>query len=423
MTGATTLTGAATISSTLTVADATTLNNGLTVTGNTRTGTLSATSDASVGGNLSVTGNTNTGTLSSTRTDAGILSAGNTSITGTLSTTGVASIGDNLTVANNTRTGTLSVTGATTLNGDLLVKGRNLYDSVMKYDTSKVNVIDTAAMLEKYARRFTRNVKLNLAPGRTLGKYNVGDSVYVKGKTLDEFLYDMTNVPIPATYTAPTAGVSSNKLNSYEIGTDMTSLGPINLSYSYIQNDGGDMVVNSEVFYRNGTTLGAGVSSDVNAGTLSGTNRYLTSTISYTVNVSYGAGPVKNDNLGAPSPAGRIGASNVTSTAITITPYQNIYWGVATNPLAINYLQNPAKSNVGKSKNFSMSGLVNQHIFYAYPFELGALSLISIGGFYSKDAFTETIINLTNASGYTAQYYLYVSKEYFNGSVNNIIYQ
>ena len=313
--------------------------------------------------------------------------------------------------------------GTVKIDNDLIVKGLKINDSIMKYDTSKVNVIDTAAMLNNYARKFTKNVKLNLAAGRTLGKYNVGDSVYVKGKTLDEFLYDMTNVSIPATYSAPTVSVSSNKSSEYEIGTNMTTVGPVGLSYSYNQRDGGTMVANSEVFYKNGTTLGAGVSSDASAGTLSGTSRYLTTSISYSVNVSYNAGPIKNDNLGAPSPTGQIGASNVTSGSITISPFQNIYWGVATNPLSIDYLQNPAKSSVGKAKSFSMTGLVNQHIFYAYPVALGALTAISIGGFDSKNAFDQSIINLTNASGYTAQYYLYVSQNYFNGSVNNIIFQ
>ena len=140
----------------------------------------------------------------------------------------------------------------------------------------------------------------------------------------------MTNVPIPATYSTPTVGISSNKSSSYEIGTDMTSLGSVNLSYSYNQYDGGTMVANSQVFYKNGTSLGAGVSSDVNAGTLSGTSRYLTSSISYYVNVTYNAGPVKNDNLGAPSPTGQIGASNVSSGSITISPFQNRYWGKST---------------------------------------------------------------------------------------------
>jgi len=313
--------------------------------------------------------------------------------------------------------------GNVKIDENLFVKDRNIYDSIMKFSTSKLNVDDTAAMLANYARKFTKNVKLNLASGRTLGKYNVGDSVYVKGKTLDEFLYDMTNVSIAATYSAPTAGITSNKSSSYEIGTDMTSLGPVSLSYSYTQNDGGTMVASSQVFYKNGTTLGTGVSSDATAGTLSGTSRYLTASISYSVNVSYNAGPVKNDNLGVPSPAGQIGASNVSSGSITISPFQYIYWGGTTDPLVDNYLQNPAKSSVGKAKSFSMTGLVNQYIFYAYPIALGPLTVISIGGFDSKNTFTETIINLTNASGHTAQYYSYVSQNYFNGSVNNIIFQ
>ena len=278
-------------------------------------------------------------------------------------------------------------------------------------------VVDTAAMLEKYARKFTKNVKLNLASGRTLGKYNVGDSVYVKGKTLDEFLYEMTNVPIPATYTAPTVGVSSNKSSSYEIGTDMTSLGPVNLSYSYIKNDGGEMVVNSEVFYKNGTTLGAGVSSDVNAGTLSGTSRYLISSISYYVNISYDQGAVKNDNLGVPSPTGRIGASNVSSGSITISPFQNRYWGKSTTESITNYLQN-AENNAG-SKAYTLSNLVmnNEYIFFAYPTSLGTSTFV-LNGF--PTVFSTYVQSFNNAQGYPLTYRVYVSPEKYTGTITSL---
>jgi hypothetical protein len=315
--------------------------------------------------------------------------------------------------------------GVVKIDSNLFVKGRNVYDSIMKYDTSKVNVVDTAAMLEKYARKFTKNVRLNLASGRTLGKYNVGDSVYVKGKTLDEFLYEMTNVPIPATYTAPTAGISSNKSSSYEIGTDMTSLGPVNLSISYIKNDGGDSIANSKVFYKkdaNGpfVSLGAGVSSDVNAGTLSGTSRYLTSSITYYVNISYDSGAVKNDNLGVPSPTGRIGASNVSSASITISPFQNRYWGKSTTESISNYLQN-AENNAG-SKSYTLSNLVmnNEYVFFAFPEVLDPLgtSTFVLNGF--PTVFSPSVRTFNNAQGYPLTYRVYVSPEKYTGTITSL---
>ena len=312
--------------------------------------------------------------------------------------------------------------GIVKIDSNLFVKGRNVYDSIMKYDTSKVNVVDTAAMLEKYARKFTKDVKLNLAPGRTLGKYNVGDSVYVKGKTLDEFLYEMTNVSIPYTYTAPTAGISSNKSSSYEIGTDMTSLGPVNLSISYNKYNGGDSVANSKIFYKKDgdgpwVSLGAGVSSDINAGTLSGTSRYLTSSISYKVNVSYNAGPVEDDNLGVPSPAGQIGASNVTGGPITISPFQNRYWGKSTTESITNYLQN-AENNAG-SKAYTLSNLVmnNEYIFFAYPSGLGVSTFV-LNGF--PTVFSTYVQTFNNAQGYPLTYRIYVSPEKYTGTITSL---
>jgi len=217
--------------------------------------------------------------------------------------------------------------------------------------SGKVNISDTAAMLQKYARKFTKNVKLNLATGRTLGKYNVGDSVYAAGKTLDEFLYDISTVQIAPSYSAPTASVSISGTTSFEIGTRMDLLPNINLLYTFNKADAGlEVSPSTAIFYKNGVSLGAGVTSDAAAGTVSGATRILTTSINYTVqNISYTDGAIKNDNLGNPYPTGKIaaGAINGSNTA-SITTFQYSYYGASTTSVVSDYFKTTLKS-AGKS--------------------------------------------------------------------------
>ena len=315
--------------------------------------------------------------------------------------------------------------GSVKIDNDLYVNGLKINDSIMKYDTSKVDVVDTAAMLTNYARKFTKNVKLNLASGRTLGKYNVGDSVYVKGKTLDEFLYDISTVQIVPTYYGPSSSVGISGTTSYEIGTRMDLLPAISLTHSFTQNDAGaEASPSTAIYYKGGVSMGEDVTTDIAAGNVSGSTRILTTPINYTVQrISYAAGNIKNDNLGNPYPTGKIIAGTIDGgNTASITTFQYSYYGPSTTSVVSDYFKTTIKS-AAKSQTLSFSSLVNEYIFYAYPSALGDLSSIKIGGFESLDAFNKTTVNLVNASGYSMPYIVYTSNNFFNIPVNGIIFQ
>jgi len=497
VTGATTLTGATTISSTLTVADATTLNNGLTVTGNTRTGTISATSDASVGGNLLVTGNTNTGTLSttgvatigdnlvvtnntrtgtlsvtgattltgattisstltvadattlnngltvigntntgtlsSTRTDAGILAAGNTTITGTLSTTGVATIGDNLVVTNNTRTGTLSVTGAVKVDGNLFVKSLNVSDSILrfsdsiaKFSVTKLNAADTASLsnrigtLSSGSNKFTADLKVNYGGG-SFGKYTNGQTIPAAGKTIDEVFNDILTKIIPPTYNRPTISISASPSPyTVEIGSSF----PVTLSISYTQNQGGALI--STTYKKSGVSLGVGVNVD--------SVRNITTNRIFSAITSYAKGDVLNNNLSQPDSTGIITAGSTTEVTLTYTPASYKYWGMTTNSSA-NITDADILATVGGNKEWATSKLKSsftitgpggagpvKYAFYAVPSATsGTITSITAGGFESIAAFDKLTRNFTNAQGYVVSYDIYVQKNSGTDNVTLII--
>ncbi len=315
--------------------------------------------------------------------------------------------------------------GNVKIDGNLLVKGLNINDSVMKYDTSKVNVVDTAAMLAKYARRFTKNVKVVLN-GRNLGKYNDGDSVYVKGKTLDDFLYDISTLQVAASYSAPS--VSTNiSTTSLEIGTRMDLRASISLSKSFNPGSAGlEATPSTAIYYKDGVSLGAGVTTDALAGTVSGSTRLLLSTITYQVkNVSFTAGTVKLDNLGNPSPYSLASpgypAGSIDGSSVSITTFQNRYWGKSTTESISNYLQNT--ENNSTSKAYSLSNIVmnNEYIFFAYPSALNTVTTITLNGF--PTIFNTYLQTFNNAQGYPLQYRIYVSPEKYTGTISSLIVQ
>lgn len=261
--------------------------------------------------------------------------------------------------------------------------------------------------------KFTNNVTINLAGSKSLGKYANGATIPSAGKTLDEFLLDLVTESIHPSYQAPYVSISSNKSASYEIGT---SIGLVTLNSGYGQRNGGAMT--STTYYKNGVSLGAGVNSN--------THENLTTSISYSVTMTYGVGPVLNDNLGNPDPYGQIAAGS-TSSSLTISPFAYKYFGAsASNTIndAIFLLAGTSKE-VASSKaksNFNVpisSGA--KYIFYAYPASLGTLTSITVEGFGSFDAFSVFTQDVTNASGHVQSYKIYISNNSFESDVNNII--
>jgi hypothetical protein len=259
--------------------------------------------------------------------------------------------------------------------------------------------------------KFTNDVTIKLSGSKSLGKYANGATIPTAGKTLDEFLLDLVTESIPPTYDEPSVTISDDKNASYEIGTN---IGTVTLSSSFTQNNAG--AVTGTTYFKDDVSLGAGVSTN-NHGVLS-------TSISYSVTVTYGAGTtVKNNNLGTPDATGQIPAGS-KSSSLTISTFANKYWGSSTsNSIDDATLIAGTNENSGKAKSTFTVPITggSKYIFYAYPASLGALSSISVEGFGSLDAFTLTTRNVTNASGHSQSYNIYISNNNFASSVNNII--
>ena len=272
---------------------------------------------------------------------------------------------------------------------------------------------DTAAMLAYYAKRFTKDVTLHLATGKSLGKYLNNATIPATGKTLDEFLYDISTESIHPTYLQPVVSLTTSPIGAtVEMGYNP---GLVTLSNIFTQNNGG--AVTATTYYKNDISLGGGVTTN-SPGT-------ITSNITYKVIVNYAQGPILNDNLGIPDATGRISAGTATSAYITFTPQSKKYWGASNSSSVSNatlitnseYYASPAKTVFG----ITISG--TQFVYYAYPAVGADLTSILVGGFESINSFTKSIQSVTNSSGYTQNYKVYISNNNFSANLNSIIIQ
>jgi hypothetical protein len=354
---------------------------------------INTVSGSKVIGNIS--GNAATATLATNATTAGNITAtSNTTLTSLSSLTAVGTI----------TTGTWSGTAVAIAKGGTGLTAAGTDGQILTSTNTGTLTWTTAT-----AAKFTNDVTIKLSGSKSLGKYANGATIPTAGKTLDQFLLDLVQETVPPTYTAPTVSISSTQSGSYEIGTNIN----VTLSNTFTQNNGGSAT--GTTYFKNSVSLGTGVSTN-NHGVLS-------TSISYSVTVTYGAGTtILNNNLGTPDATGQIPAGS-KSSSLTISPFAYKYWGSsASNTIDDATLRAGTNENSGKAKSsFTIPISGTNYIFYAYPASLGALSSISVGGFDSFETFTKTTRDVTNASGYTQSYNIYISNNRFTVDVSNII--
>lgn len=211
-------------------------------------------------------------------------------------------------------------------------------------------------------------ITVELGANGSLGGYSTGD-VIADGTPIKTIIKKLLAKQIPPTYTAPTVSITNNSgtaPGSYEIGTTITP----KLKATYNKNDGGNLTsINISPNVASGLT--SPLTGDV-------ASFALTDTVSYRADVSYEAGPIKNDNLGEPYPSTAIPAGTKYSNYLTFTPYkQGYFWGVldsssSTTPLTSTIIRNGTKKNgaysSGNITGIKASSVANRkRIFVACP--------------------------------------------------------
>jgi hypothetical protein len=281
-----------------------------------------------------------------------------------------------------------------------------------KSDTSfLLQKVDTAVILAMYAKKFTKDVKIN---GTSLGKYANGATIPAKGKTLDEFLEDLVSNSIPPTFYPPSVSIGANPgFGNYEIGYVP---GLVTLNNTYTQNNGG--AVTSALYYKDGSSTPLTAGNSITLDTLK-------TAVSFRVVVNYAKGTgTKPDNLGAQFDntitAGSISSSN------SYTPYSKRFWGGITTPFLENQTYkiedfSPSSDQNGSNKafsfNFTPSG--RQYIFVAY-LASNAADITKVTWGSLDYTFTKSLVWFENARGYKQLYKIFTSTETYDAGITGI---
>lgn len=122
-------------------------------------------------------------------------------------------------------------------------------------------------------------------------------------------------------------------------------------------------------------------------------------------------GPFSTDKtwtLSVNDGSGRPGAGATASTSLVFRNKR--YWGVSPNttltgPEIIALSSEFSTSRVKDITYNASGGTGSNYIYYAYPTSFGNLNAVTVGGLAFSD-YTTTVVNFTNASGYTSQYNL-----------------
>ena len=253
----------------------------------------------------------------------------------------------------------------------------NESDMVITSDTDELYYIDSTKTPHALgSSKSTEEVEVNLGSGGSVGGLATGDTIPA-GTTLDELITMLTQKSVPATYTQPgvTCRVSSGTAaGSYEVGTSITTT----LQATFTQNDAGALTTLAINKSGEGSPIISGATSpqttDAQTFTLG------EETVSFTATASYAAGPVKNDNLGKPSPEGQIQAGSKTSAAVSFVGKRNLFYGTgtgATPEMTSELIRGLANKKLGPANGTTFDINVaagQQYVVIAYPATLRNLT-------------------------------------------------
>lgn len=257
----------------------------------------------------------------------------------------------------------------------------------------------------------SKEFEVNLGNGGTVGGLKTGDTIDA-GTTLDELIQMLVQKRVPATYTQPTVACrvsGGTAAGAYEVGTEINT----NIQGIFTKNDAGE--VNNMKIYKDGSEV---LSQGTSPITAEGQTFTLTDgSVVFKAEATYAEGPIKNDNLGSPSPDGHIMAGTKTSGNVTFTGQRKSFWGsgVGQLPEITSEFVRALKGNkLGPSQGntFDINVAVgDQYIAFAYPATIRDVSKVeyveTTDGTMAQN-FTKTTISVNGANGATgADYKVY----------------
>lgn len=251
----------------------------------------------------------------------------------------------------------------------------NESDIVITSDTDEIVYIDeTKTQKPLGSSKSKQEWEVQLGSGGTVGGLKTGDTI-PEGTTMDELIKLLTQKSVPASYVQPgvTCRVSAGtSAGSYEVGTEINTT----IQGTFTQNDAGALT-QIEVL-KNGVSILSQAASPIT--TEAQTFTLGEETVSFTAKATYAAGPVKNDNLGQPSPDGQIKAGSKISSAVSFTGKRNLFYGTgvgAAPEASSEVVRGLANKKLGPTNGTSFNinvAVGQQYVIIAYPATLRDLT-------------------------------------------------
>lgn len=234
----------------------------------------------------------------------------------------------------------------------------------------------------------------NLTDGKTISR----------DLTLAQFIKQMVQKAIPASYTQPSVSLVNNggqAAGNVEAGSSVN----IKLRANFTKNDAGDLTALE--IKKGAEQVATGSSSPVD---YSSAEALIVGdeTVTFTATATYGEGEIKNNNLGEPSPDGHITAGSKNSSGYNITGKRNAFYGTGVgatpelNSANIRSLTNKKLAPANGNTITINVAAGQQYVIIAYPATLRDITQIKYEetndiGALSK--FTKTQVQVADARG------------------------
>lgn len=251
----------------------------------------------------------------------------------------------------------------------------NESDIVITSDTDEIVYIDeTKTQKPLGSSKSKQEWEVQLGAGGTVGGLKTGDEIPA-GTTLDDLIKLLTQKSVPASYTQPgvTCRVSTGTAaGSYEVGTEINTT----IQGAFSQNDAGALTT-IEIL-KNGSSILSQATSPITSEAQTFT--LGEETVSFTAKATYADGPIKNDNLGQPSPDGQIKAGSKTSSAVSFVGKRNLFYGTgvgAAPEVTSELVRGLANKKLGPANGTSFNinvAVGQQYVIIAYPATLRDLT-------------------------------------------------
>ena len=292
-------------------------------------------------------------------------------------------------------------------NGEPLFVGNEVADKdVLAYDKAQekwvnktLSQLDAKAVLEA-------DITVQQGVNGTVGGVKTGD-LLPKGMTLQKVLEKILIKQIAYTYTKPTLTFTISTTEA-EVGTQLTGIGA-KAKFNDTKGDAGD--VTSLEFLFNGVQVQTATSmaKNVDVPCNEPYDVYTEGNQVMTAKVSYAAGPIKNDNLGDPSPAGQVQAGTLTQTK-NLYGYRKTFvssGATGTTPTTsgeVRAFSRSMRSDTNKSFNINVN-VGDKFFCIATPHTLKSVIAVNQSNAEIMGNFIKTTVNVEGANGFTAKEY------------------